>query len=97
MPLSITLTADFSNLNFRFPWRFEKLGRILLYKVKLCLFPLQVACTLVAVLLHYFLLVTFAWMLVEGVYLYIMVITVFENSKEQLRVYGACAYGKPIH
>ena len=54
------------------------------------------ACTLVAVLLHYFILVSFAWMLVEGVYLYIMVITVFENSKEQLRVYGACAYGKAI-
>lgn len=36
-------------------------------------------------------------MLVEGVYLYIMVITVFENSKEQLRIFGACAYGKTLY
>lgn len=28
---------------------------------------LQIACTVVAVLLHYFLLVSFSWMLVEGV------------------------------
>jgi len=40
------------------------------------------------------LLVSFAWMLVEGVHLYVMVITVFENSKEQLRIYGLCAYGE---
>jgi len=58
---------------------------------------LQVACTLVAVLLHYFLLVSFAWMLVEGVHLYVMVVTVFENSKEQLRIYGLCAYGETIY
>ncbi|XP_020624322.1 adhesion G protein-coupled receptor L3-like [Orbicella faveolata] len=55
----------------------------------------EVACTLVAVLLHYFLLVSFAWMLIEGVHLYVMVVTVFENSKEQLRIYGLCAYGLP--
>lgn len=55
----------------------------------------EVACTIVAVLLHYFLLVSFAWMLVEGVHLYVMVVTVFENSKEQLRMYGLCAYGLP--
>ena len=36
-------------------------------------------------------------MLVEGVYLYIMVITVFESSKEQLRIYGTCAYGKAFN
>ncbi|XP_020624294.1 adhesion G-protein coupled receptor D1-like [Orbicella faveolata] len=62
---------------------------------KLYSISLQVACTLVAVLLHYFLLVSFAWMLVEGVHLYVMVVTVFENSKEQLRIYGLCAYGLP--
>lgn len=55
----------------------------------------EIACTVVAVLLHYFLLVSFSWMLVEGVYLYLMVITVFENNKEQLRIFGACSYGLP--
>lgn len=33
-------------------------------------------------------------MLIEGIYLYLMVITVFDNSNEQLRLYGVCAYGK---
>lgn len=49
---------------------------------------------MVAVWLHYFLLVWFAWMLIEGIYLYLMVITVFDNNNEQLRLYGVCAYGK---
>ena len=55
---------------------------------------LKVICKVVAVWLHYFLLVWFAWMLIEGIYLYLMVITVFDNSNEQLRLYGVCAYGK---
>ncbi|XP_067039054.1 adhesion G protein-coupled receptor L4-like [Acropora muricata] len=55
----------------------------------------KVICKVVAVWLHYFLLVWFAWMLIEGIYLYLMVITVFDNSNEQLRLYGVCAYGIP--
>ena len=55
---------------------------------------MQIICTIVAVLLHYFLLVWFAWMLIEGIYLYVIVITVFGNNKDQLRLYGACAYGE---
>ena len=58
------------------------------------LFSLKVICKVVAVWLHYFLLVWFAWMLIEGIYLYLMVITVFDNNNEQLRLYGVCAYGK---
>ncbi|KAK2565200.1 Adhesion G-protein coupled receptor D1 [Acropora cervicornis] len=56
---------------------------------------LAVICKVVAVWLHYFLLVWFAWMLIEGIYLYLMVITVFDNNNEQLRLYGVCAYGIP--
>ncbi|XP_015756752.1 PREDICTED: adhesion G-protein coupled receptor D1-like [Acropora digitifera] len=55
----------------------------------------KVICKVVAVWLHYFLLVWFAWMLIEGIYLYLMVITVFDNNNEQLRLYGVCAYGIP--
>ncbi|XP_068744277.1 adhesion G protein-coupled receptor L4-like [Montipora capricornis] len=55
----------------------------------------KIICTIVAVWLHYFLLVWFAWMLIEGIHLYLMVITVFEDSKDHLRLYGACAYGLP--
>ncbi|XP_068705881.1 adhesion G-protein coupled receptor D1-like isoform X2 [Montipora foliosa] len=38
-------------------------------------------CVLVAILLHYLFLVSFGWMLLEGVYLYIMVVEVFSSVK----------------
>ncbi|XP_068705871.1 adhesion G-protein coupled receptor D1-like isoform X4 [Montipora foliosa] len=38
-------------------------------------------CVLVAILLHYLFLVSFGWMLLEGVYLYIMVVEVFRSVK----------------
>lgn len=49
----------------------------------------QVPCQVLAVLLHYFFLTAFAWMLVEGLHLYSMVIKVFgsEDSKH-LYYYG---------
>lgn len=49
----------------------------------------QVPCQVLAVFLHYFFLAAFAWMLVEGLHLYSMVIKVFgsEDSKH-LYYYG---------
>ncbi|XP_068719934.1 adhesion G protein-coupled receptor L4-like [Montipora capricornis] len=38
-------------------------------------------CVSVAILLHYLFLVSFGWMLLEGVYLYIMVVEVFRSVK----------------
>ena len=39
----------------------------------------QSVCILVAVLLHYFYLAAFGWMLLEGVFLYIMIVEVFNT------------------
>ena len=38
-------------------------------------------CILIAILLHYLLLATWAWMLVEGVHLYMMLVKIFYNRK----------------
>lgn len=55
----------------------------------------QAACKIVAVLLHYFNLVSFSWMLVEGVWLYVMIVRVFETGHSRIKKYCACAWGKP--
>ena len=47
----------------------------------------------VAVLLHYFYLASFGWMLLEGVYLYIMVVEVFASTVKLLYLY-LFAWGK---
>jgi len=38
-------------------------------------------CTTIAVLLHYLFLCAFAWQLVEGVHLYLLIVKVFYNKK----------------
>ena len=55
-------------------------------------FP-QGLCIFVADLIHYFYLVAFAWMLFEGVYLYLMVVKVF-NTEIKMRLFYAVAWGK---
>ena len=47
----------------------------------------------VAAMIHYFYLVGFAWMLFEGVYLYLMVVKVF-NTVIRLRLFYGVAWGK---
>ncbi|XP_015770103.1 PREDICTED: adhesion G-protein coupled receptor D1-like isoform X3 [Acropora digitifera] len=51
-------------------------------------------CVLVAALIHYFYLVGFAWMFFEGVYLYLMVVKVF-NTEIRLRAFYSVAWGCP--
>ena len=54
---------------------------------------LQELCVFVAAMIHYFYLVGFAWMLFEGVYLYLMVVKVF-NTVIRLRLFYGVAWGK---
>jgi len=57
--------------------------------------PSQVGCQVVAVLLHYFFLVTFMWMLMEGVVLYVALVRVFvEHKTRYIIVYTAISYGE---
>ncbi|XP_015748569.1 PREDICTED: adhesion G-protein coupled receptor D1-like [Acropora digitifera] len=51
-------------------------------------------CVFVAALIHYFYLVGFAWMFFEGVYLYLMVVKVF-NTEIRLRAFYSVAWGCP--
>ena len=52
----------------------------------------QSVCILVAVLLHYFYLAAFGWMLVEGVFLYIMIVEVFNTVN--MRYFYFVGWGK---
>ena len=54
---------------------------------------MQDACVAVAALLQYFLLAAFCWMFVEGIYLYLFVVKVY-NIVENMRVYQAISWGK---
>ena len=54
-------------------------------------------CQVIAVLLHYFFLVSFMWMLMEGVVLYIILIKVFvTNTKKYVSAFTIASYGIPL-
>ncbi|RDD41314.1 Adhesion G protein-coupled receptor L3, partial [Trichoplax sp. H2] len=55
----------------------------------------KVFCTVMAAVLHYVLLATFMWMLNEGIYMYIMLVKVFDVSSK-LVWYFVPAYGIPM-
>ena len=53
----------------------------------------QGGCVAVAALLQYFLMVAFCWMLVEGIYLYLFVVKVY-NIVDKMSIYQAFSWGK---
>ena len=54
-------------------------------------------CQVIAVLLHYFFLVAFMWMLMEGVFLYLALVKVFiTNTKRYIIVFTVVSYGLPL-
>ena len=54
-------------------------------------------CQVIAVLLHYFFLVSFMWMLMEGVVLYVVLVGVFvKNKKLYMLVFTIASYGIPL-
>ncbi|XP_072165139.1 uncharacterized protein [Diadema setosum] len=58
--------------------------------------PPSVPCTVVATLIYYFFLVTFSWMTVEGIHLYLLTFVVWNAEKRKIGYYMACAWGFPI-
>ncbi|GCB71086.1 hypothetical protein scyTo_0010926 [Scyliorhinus torazame] len=54
------------------------------------------ACMAVAIMLHYLFLACFAWMLLEGVQLYLMVVKVFHSRSLQPKYLYLCGYGSPV-
>lgn len=54
-------------------------------------------CQVIAVLLHYFFLVSFMWMLMEGVVLYIILVKVFVgNTRKYMLMFTLTSYGLPL-
>nr|XP_012311361.1 adhesion G-protein coupled receptor D1 isoform X2 [Aotus nancymaae] len=58
--------------------------------------PGTTPCRVMAMLLHYFFLSAFAWMLVEGLHLYSMVIKVFGSEDSKHRYYYGMGWGFPL-
>ena len=59
--------------------------------------PVPIHCQVVAVLIHYLFLVSFMWMLMEGVVLYVILIKVFvTNTKGYLIAFTLTSYGLPL-
>ena len=58
---------------------------------------LPIHCQIIAVFLHYFFLVCFMWMLMEGVFLYFALVEVFiTNTKRYILVFITVSYGLPL-
>ena len=55
-------------------------------------FLLQTACITSAVLMQYFLMAAFCWMLVEGIYLYLLVVKVY-NISDKMYIYHVMSWG----
>ena len=56
---------------------------------------LQGACVAVAALLQYFLMAAFCWMLVEGIYLYLLAVKVY-NIENKMCIYHVMSWGKSL-
>jgi hypothetical protein len=55
----------------------------------------QVLCAIIAGFLHFLFLASFAWMCLEGVQLYVMLIEVFEAERSRVKWYYLSGYGVP--
>lgn len=58
--------------------------------------PGTLGCKVMAVLLHFFFLSAFAWMLVEGLHLYSMVVKVFGSEGSKHFYYYGIGWGSPL-
>ena len=60
-------------------------------------FYVPIHCQVIAVLLHYFFLVSFMWMLMEGVVLYLILVQVFvSRTKLYMLAFTLISYGVPL-
>ncbi|XP_048027797.1 adhesion G protein-coupled receptor L2 isoform X7 [Megalobrama amblycephala] len=55
----------------------------------------RMACSIIAGILHYFFLASFAWMCLEGVQLYLMLVEVFESEYSRRRYFYMAGYLLP--
>ncbi|CAH1263352.1 ADGRL2 [Branchiostoma lanceolatum] len=55
----------------------------------------KVVCTAIAIALHYLFLTVFAWMCVEGIELYVMLVKIFNLKGSRMLYYYLIGYGTP--
>ena len=52
-------------------------------------------CGVIAGFLHYLFLATFAWMFVEGIHVYLMLVKVFDTGRSMMLYFYLIGYGSP--
>ncbi|XP_031631307.1 diuretic hormone receptor-like isoform X2 [Contarinia nasturtii] len=68
---------------------------ILLLTLSLQIEPSAVGCVLLVTFFHYFSLTNFFWMLVEGLYLYMLVVETFSGDNLKFHMYALIGWGGP--
>jgi hypothetical protein len=53
-------------------------------------------CEIVTVILHYLFLAVFCWMLCEGIFLYLMLVVVFDSGKTYWKRFSVLGWGLPV-
>ncbi|XP_070563629.1 adhesion G protein-coupled receptor L2-like isoform X2 [Ptychodera flava] len=66
-----------------------------LFMAGIAQFEKELMCTIIAAFLHYFFLAAFAWMSLEGIQLYVMLVEVFEAEHSRRKYYYPYGYGVP--
>lgn len=54
-------------------------------------------CIALVTLFHFFTLTNFFWMLVEGLYLYMLVVKTFSGDNLRFNIYASIGWGKSTH
>ena len=65
------------------------------HNVSICGHLFQLLCSVIAGLMHFFFLAAFAWMCLEGVQLYVLLIQVFSSDYSQAVYFYLFGYGFP--
>lgn len=74
---------------------YSKVLRINCISIMIVASMFQLFCSVVAGLLHYFFLAAFAWMCIEGIHLYLIVVGVIYNKGFLHRNFYIFGYGSP--
>ncbi|KAG8455989.1 hypothetical protein GDO86_001973 [Hymenochirus boettgeri] len=96
--LTITLSATIRNQRYHIHANlsFAILVAQILLLISFRIVPGTLPCKIIAILLHFFFLSAFAWMLVEGLHLYSMVIKVFGSEESKHLYYYGIGWGSSL-
>ncbi|XP_033248172.1 diuretic hormone receptor isoform X1 [Drosophila miranda] len=81
--------------NLFFTYIMSALFWILLLSVQISIRSGQASCIALVTLFHFFTLTNFFWMLVEGLYLYMLVVNTFSGDNIRFNIYASIGWGGP--